>query len=352
MLILLIVLGLLALPLLFWAACRFRNGQKYKIRSESGIQSAEYIRLGGIEQYIQMRGQDTANPIVILLHGGPGNDMAYNSYYWQADLEKHYTFVNWDQRGCGNTYYRKPDTEKPTLPLLLSDLDELVDSLCARFGQKNVVILGHSWGTYLGKIYVTQHPEKVSAYVGVGQMGNPWPSEEYALEEAVRLAGSAGKAKDAQKMQEQFARVMATKEINMREFMKLRQLTGKYLPTGKNTPLSASLLSPHLTYHELKWFLSLLFRLDRFIAIQGALYGALFAKDTSAYECKQFAVPVFILAGDCDWITPHDMARRYFDCITAPKKEFITLEKAGHIPFGQEQFTKALANVLGQVPKV
>ena len=45
---------------------------------------------------------------------------------WQASFEQCYTLVHWDQRGCGNTFYRNPKAKKPTLDLLLSDLDDLV----------------------------------------------------------------------------------------------------------------------------------------------------------------------------------------------------------------------------------
>lgn len=345
--ILFILPGLIALFFIIWGIGRFINTQKFKIRSEAGVQKADYITIGGIEQYIQIRGQDISNPIIVVLHGGPGNNMAYYSYYWQADLEKEYTIVHWDQRGCGNTYYRNEEAEKPTLDLLLSDLDELVDYVCAKYGKENVVIMGHSWGTFLGGVYAGKHPEKVSAYAGISQFNDVWQSEQCAAKEAVRLANAASKTDDAKKIEEQFQLVRSSQEINMREFLKLRRLTGKYLPNGDNTPFSVRLFSPYMTFNDLRWFLSPIFSFDKFIENQDKLYATLYSEsELSVYDYTQYEVPVVIIAGDCDWITPYSMARNYLDNISAPKKEFILIENAGHIPFMPGRFTEALRNTL------
>lgn len=345
--ILFIVLGIIALFFIAWSIKRFINTQKFKIRSKSGIQTTDYITIGGIEQYIQVRGQDISNPIMLLLHGGPGNHMAYYSYDWQADLEKDYTIVHWDQRGCGNTYYRKKEAEKPTLDLLISDLDELVDYICQEYGKQNIVIMGHSWGTFLGKVYVSQHPDKVSAYIGIGQFDDIWKSEQYAVEEAIRLAHAASKTNDAKKIKEQFQLVNSSQETNMREFIKLRQLTAKYLPNGENTPFSVSFFSPYITFNDFRWFLLMIFSFDKFIEIQNEIYNVLFSKSAlSVYDYTQYEVPIIIIAGDCDWITPYGIAQDYFNKISAPNKEFILIEKAGHIPFKPGEFTKALQEAM------
>lgn len=345
--VLYVLLGLIVLSLIFWGIKRLMNRQKFRIHSEKGIQKTEYITIGAIEQYIQIRGQDISNPLIIVLHGGPGNNMAYYSYLWQADLEKDYTIVHWDQRGCGNTYYRNKKAERPCVDLLLSDLDELVDYACAKFDKEKVIIMGHSWGTFLGGVYAARHPQKVSAYVGIGQFSDVWQSEQCAAEEAIRLANAAGKTEDGKKMKEQFQLVRASSKINMKEFIKLRQLTGKYLTQGENTPFSVRVFSPYVTLNDLKWFFMPLFSFDKFIDIQHKIYDTLYSEGRlSGYAYSRFEVPVVIISGDCDWITPFMMAQHYFDNISAPKKEFVLIEKGGHIPFMPGEFTKRLQKAL------
>ncbi|WP_325167462.1 alpha/beta fold hydrolase [Lederbergia citri] len=46
---------------------------------------------------------------------------------------------------------------------------------------------------------------------------------------------------------------------------------------------------------------------------------------------KQFELPVFIIHGDHDIITPTELARAYYDEIEAPHKEFVLIKNAGHL---------------------
>jgi hypothetical protein len=59
-----------------------------------------FVLIGGIEQWVRIKGGSCANPIVLLVHGGPGNpttpwaDNVYKAW------EKNFTIVQWDQRGA------------------------------------------------------------------------------------------------------------------------------------------------------------------------------------------------------------------------------------------------------------
>lgn len=355
--ILLIFLGLIILFALTIIIGRIINAQKYKIRSKTGVQKAEYITIGEIEQYIQIRGQDISNSVIIMLHGGPGNNMAYYSYYWQIDLEQDYTIVHWDQRGCGNTYYRNKEAEKPTLDLLLSDLDELVDYIRLEYDKEKVIIVGHSWGTFLGGIYSGEHPEKISAYIAISQMLDFKKSEQISAEEAIRLANAAGKTQDTREISEKLELIMAYQKfdkLTATKFLEFRQLKDKYLPSGDTMSvletISLRLFSPYMTFNDLKW----MFNFDKLIKSNSELYEVLLSEGKlSMYDYNlQYEIPVIIIAGDCDWITPHSMAFNYFNDISAPKKEFIAIENTGHIPFVDkpkefsEALLKALSNVL------
>ena len=78
--ILLLFTGFLLIIILTLITGKIINAYKFKIRSKKGIQKTEYITIGQIQQDIQIRGQDISNPIILMLHGGPGNNMAYYSY--------------------------------------------------------------------------------------------------------------------------------------------------------------------------------------------------------------------------------------------------------------------------------
>ena len=351
--ILLLFAGFLLIIILSLITGKIINAYKFKIRSKKGIQKTEYITIGQIQQYIQIRGQDISNPIILMLHGGPGNNMAYYSYYWQADLERDYTIVNWDQRGCGNTYYRNKDAQKPTLDLLLQDLDELVDHIRSEYHKEKITIMGHSWGTFLGGIYSGTHPEKISAYIPIGQMLDFKKSEQVSAREAMRLADAAGKPKDAQKIEKKLELIMSCQTLdkqNAKEFLKFRQLKEKYLPSQySNKMLLLQLFSPYMTFRDFKWMINF----NALIESNSELYQALLSDERSSMynHDPQFKVPVILIAGADDWTTPYSMALNYFNHISPPVKELITIENTGHLPFIDKagEFSEMLLKTLDDV---
>ena len=38
----------------------------------TGISDSMYVRIGGLEQWIQIRGDDRTNPVLLWVNGGPG----------------------------------------------------------------------------------------------------------------------------------------------------------------------------------------------------------------------------------------------------------------------------------------
>src|SRR5215471_7157154 len=136
------------------------------------IAESGYVRLGGLEQWVMIRGENVANPVLVVLHGGPGfSDTAFVRYH-TPELEKSFTVVYWDQRGTGRSYRSTIPRSSMTVAQFIADLDELVDFVRARLVKDKVALLGHSWGSALGVLYVARFAEKVSVYVGVAQVGD------------------------------------------------------------------------------------------------------------------------------------------------------------------------------------
>ena len=52
---------------------RERNGRTYAITTPNGIDEATYVEIGRIEQWITIRAEDRNNPVLLFLHGGPGD---------------------------------------------------------------------------------------------------------------------------------------------------------------------------------------------------------------------------------------------------------------------------------------
>lgn len=161
----------------------------------------EYRTIGGIEQYLLHYPVKDA-PILLFLHGGPGSPESNFSYLMHGWWRKRVTLVQYDQRGCGKTLHRNPDTSAypVTMEAMLSDLGEIIAHLKTKYHQEKVILMGHSWGTVLGAVYAAGHPEDVSLYIAVGQAVNMQKNERTGLEKALEMAEKAGNKRDVEKL--------------------------------------------------------------------------------------------------------------------------------------------------------
>jgi pimeloyl-ACP methyl ester carboxylesterase len=136
------------------------------------IDESGFVRIGGIDQWIAIQGQNIRNPIILYLHGGPGEAQSpflKEFLPWEQD----FTVVNWDQRGAGKTYGRNgPSTPDMTLDRLVDDAIEIAQHVCARLSQRKVILVGQSWGSYLGVHVVKRRPDLFHAFVGTGQLAS------------------------------------------------------------------------------------------------------------------------------------------------------------------------------------
>ncbi|MBR6483565.1 MAG: alpha/beta hydrolase, partial [Clostridiales bacterium] len=165
---------------------------------KDGVNEGIYVKLTDQEEYLLIMGKKVDNPVIISLHGGPGAPTTFMDYCFIDYLTDDYTVVCWDERGCGRSYYRNmdtdPDNETLSFEKQQDDLDALVDYCCDRFGQDKVIIMGHSYGSMLGTTYVMDHPDKVSAYIGIGQCidERDFAGEIYSYEDALEKARAKG----------------------------------------------------------------------------------------------------------------------------------------------------------------
>lgn len=104
----------------------------------------ETVTIGDIPQSIWFRGVNTANPALILLHGGPGASEVALFRHYNAALEQHFLMVYWEQRGTGRSYHSDIPPDSMTIAQFLRDLDEVVELVKRRFDKDKVVLLGHS----------------------------------------------------------------------------------------------------------------------------------------------------------------------------------------------------------------
>lgn len=352
--IVLILISVFVLFMLLIIFTRRKNGASSQIRTENGIAESYYQKIGGIDQFLNIRGNDRSNPVILVLHGGPGSPVSFLAACWQKSLEKEYTLVNWDQRGAGRTAvagWKNKATEALGTEIMLDDLDELVDYLKDRFGQEKIYLLGHSWGTILGSLYAKSHPENIRAYIGVGQAVDMAEGEKLAKDTAILRAEDQKDNGFREKVEHCYDIFTAVKESDMKNFMHLHALCGRYLTSkgalSKGRMIWNAVTSPDFSGLDARWQLFMMFRQSRFLSLNAPLMHSVLEfrmTDTGlSYE-----VPVVFISGDGDWVTPYPLIRNLVKSIKAPAKEMILIENAGHNCYldRPEAFSKALMKAL------
>lgn len=298
-----------------------QNAKKLEITTTNSIREEQYVTIGGIEQWVTIRGQDRANPVIVILHGGPASPYApFNS--WLTEWEQYFTIVQWDQRGAGKTYSKNEPSaaDDLTFQQLASDGIELIEYVKTHLGKEKVVLLGSSVGSFIGIMIARQRPDLLLAYVGTEQ--NAPGGIELSYELALRAATSKASVKLLEKMG-------PNKQSWTREqFLAMNKIA---INATKNAPhmvndlmLPALLFAPDYTMNDIK-------AVEKGMAYSaGKLFEAMrdFDFDMVGYT---FDVPVLVLQGEHDIITPVKSAKDYVARISAPKKEFATIAGAGHL---------------------
>ncbi len=314
------------------------------ITSETGVASLEPVALGGVEQWILIRGHDVANPVLIYLHGGPGSPAIPYGRFAFGGLERHFTVVTWDQRGCGKSYSPAIDAQSITLEQLLSDTRELVAMMRERFATEAVYLMGASWGSVLGVFTARDHPELLRAYIGVGQFVD--------AERTMRLAHAAalGKATElgVQEAIDQLAAIQLYPEVEWNRWKDVVPWLEAFgLGDLHDTSLYPALLdtltaAPEYTQQDFanqdEW--EQLYWASPLNADLGWVYGL----DVPS-QAPRLDVPVFFLSGRFDFKTPGELVEEYLDVLDAPSgKQMTWFEHSAHALFFEE--SQAFRNVL------
>ena len=300
------------------------------------VHEHRYVRIGGIEQWITIDGADCANPVILFVHGGPGNplspylDQLYGA--WQGA----FTLATWDQRLSGRTYARnEPVVElseerlagvQLTIDALVADGLEVAEHLRERLGKRKLILMGTSWGSVLGVHMAHQRPQLFQAYVGVSQLVNA--RDNLAASHAATLA-MARRRNDA-------AHIATLEEIgappwkNPRSFGRMRRIIRAYegdtTTPGPALQVAAEYASDaDRAAYEAGEELSFI----KYVGLAGD--GMAVKVDLPALGTK-YRLPMYFVQGEDDLLTLPSVTRSFYDSLRAPRKQLVMVPDAGHDP--------------------
>ena len=289
------------------------------------IVEERFVWIGGIEQWIQIRGEDRSNPVLLILHGGPGWPNATFTLPLRA-WEKHFTVVQWDQRGVSKTLGRngKEGSGEMTFERRISDAIELTEFLRNHLHKDKVILLAESMGTLVGVPLAKRRPDLFYAYVGTDQYVDMARNEALKYQmtlERLRVAGNTKGVAALEKIGPDPSRWdLRAWNVNMAWAFKTN------LPTpspDRKLLFPLALSSPIYTLRDLYHL---------FVGFQFST--AQLFEEIMAYDAQQlgtrFEVPFFIFQGESDVVTLTTLAEEYFADVEAPTKGLALIKDAGH----------------------
>jgi pimeloyl-ACP methyl ester carboxylesterase len=299
------------------------------------VKDDKFVPIGGIEQWISVRGRHRDAPILLFLHGGPGFTTIPGSYLYTAEWQEYFTVVQWDQRGAGKTFGRNPHLPASSLSIDrgVQDAEEVAAYLRQTYHQRKIVLLGHSWGSILGVKLAQLHPDWFYAYVGIGQGTDAQASEAMGYK-ATLAAAVAAHDSAAVKDLEDIAPFpnLADPAANLAHLVRERKWLAKYGgAVWRNTEGgidAAGLISPDYTAED--WA-------NRNRGLDFSL-GALWAEITrvNLFSVKRIDCPVILLEGRHDINVNAELADRWLEQLQAPLKKLVWFEDSSHDVFNEE----------------
>ena len=297
--------------------------------TDKAVDEKGFVRIGGIEQWVRIKGASCAKPVIVVVHGGPGNPntpLADNLY---KAWEKDYTMVQWDQRGAGMTFGRNPVTDdEPLVPERLRDDGvEVARYAAKRYGKRKVILMGGSWGSVIGTYMAKSNPELFCAYVSTAQVVNR-TGERASYEATLALARAANDADSVAKLEA----LGPPPWTNPRNLGILRRVMRKHEALRTEpAPKAWWVFSPEYTTakaeadytagEDYSWL--------QYVGMKGDGI----ASKIDLYKLgPKFGVPFYMLQGQEDLLTMPEPSKRYFDFIEAPSKAFILMPRVGHDP--------------------
>lgn len=302
------------------------------------IDEQSKMNLNGMPQFISIRAEKENAPLLVYLHGGPGDAALPLVIKYNKMLEQQFTVVVWEQRGAGKSYYKFDGPV--TIDVFLNDLHTLVDYLLSRFHQNSLYLIGHSWGSILGLRFVEAYPELVRTYIGCGQVVNMRKScktaYDYALAHADKKSLEKLRGIDCSYQSDSWMKdlLFVTKQV-------VKHKGSLYGRTNYNDLVLPFLFSQYYTLPDL-------IRRQKG-SLQSIKYLWQEAMQTDFEAQTQYGAPVVFVEGRYDSHVSSELVKEYFDRIKT-EKQFYWFEKSCHFPQWSEskRFNQLMCDLLEQ----
>ena len=306
-----------------------------RIVTPDGVERLETVKIGGIDQWVSVRGKDRRNPVLLHIHGGPGYISIPMSWWFSRDWEEYFTVVQWDQRAAGKTHLLADSAaiaRTLTPERMIADAEEMAVWSRQLLGQEKIFITGHSWGSFLGVELAKRHPGWLHAYIGVGQMTDGPEGERRGWTFAMDAAKAAGNAEAIRALESIAPYPPSGRPIPLQDIYTQRRWVEFYGGTmayrhGNQAEGDLADLSPDYTDAEVGriW--------------EGNAFGERYLLPAALghnLATRKLECPLLIFAGRHDFNINSQVAADWFAKVEAPTKHFVWFEHSAHLPMTEE----------------
>lgn len=328
-----VIVGLIALVGLAIAAGlgyrvyrQHENSDALRIRTANGIEEAMFVEIGGLRQWIQVRGEDRSNPVILFVHGGPALSMIPFTYRSMRAWERHFTVVQWDQRGAGRTYLLNggADSTASGMAQIVDDGVRVSDFIRARLQKDRLIVVGESWGSAVALEMARLRPEFFFACVGTGQMVDMPRAQVMTyrlLLDRVRAEGDKQAVEQLVAMGQPPYKDLAVQTLE-------QQILAGHPPKSESASVFSGMGGDFLSAPGYS------LRESSHILIGATQHRAKLAEEAEGYDAAsrglRFDVPIFFFQGSDDIQAPMQLVAEYAQKIVAPRKELVVFAGGGH----------------------
>lgn len=306
-----------------------------RIVTPQGIEELKAVEIGGIRQWISVRGRDRRNPILLFIHGGPASTEMPVSWLYQSPWEDFFTVVQWDQRGAGKTAAENDDPAIAgtiSIERMTADGEELVAYLRKQYDKQRIFVLGHSWGSVIGLNIARRHPQWLHAYIGMGQVIHATENERVGYDFALHEAKAAGNRQAIDELEGIAPYPGPDGAVSIPQILIQRKWVTYFggLTAGRTSfdyDTNARLLAPEYDARDLAAQQNMGESLVQLLPELARLdFRSVTRVDT----------PVFLFAGRRDYATPSAIAADWLARLQAPQKDLFWFERSAHMMHMEE----------------
>jgi pimeloyl-ACP methyl ester carboxylesterase len=293
-----------------------------------------FVKINGVQQGMLIQSVNPSNPVLLFLHGGPGMPQFFLNGTHPTGLEQDFTVVWWEQRGAGISFSSDIPPESMTINQMIEDTIAVADYLRKRFGRDRIVLLGHSWGSFLGIQVAARAPDRFSAFIGMGQVVHQLRSEVEAHDHLLEAWHARGDLAMVRKLEA--APVSMTYGVSD-AWMRLRDEALHGLGVGTTRDMDSVITGVFLPiWRSRAYTVGEKIAVWRGMAWSRSFLWNEFLRTDLATRVTRLEIPVYFFIGEHDYTTSFALARAYFGLIKAPVKGYYTFHDSAHSPLFEE----------------